>query len=85
MTSGEERLLLRVATTDRNHITMTRVPELRCNHEKADSRLLLHAFRAAHGGSNTIVLRSPDGDVAIIAIGINHTITATMLFNTLTQ
>ena len=70
------------ATTDRSHITMTPVPELRYNYKEADSCLLLHASHAAHRGSTTVVLRSPDSDVAIIAIGIGHTIPATMLFNT---
>ena len=68
MTNGEECHLFQVATTDRSHITMTPVPELRCNHEEADSRLLLYASHTAHCGSSTVVLMSPDSDVAVIAI-----------------
>ena len=85
MTNGEECHLLQVATTDRNHIIMTPVPELRCNHEEAYSRLRHCARPTAHRGSSTMVLRSADSDVATIAIGISHNIPATMLFNTGTQ
>ena len=85
VTNGEECHLLQVAMTDRSHITITPVPELRCNYKEADSRLLLHASHAAHRGSSPVALRSPDSDVTVIAIGISHTIPATMLFNTETQ
>ena len=51
MTNGEECHLFQVATTDRSHIIMTPVPELRCIHEESSSRLL-HAYHAAHIGSN---------------------------------
>ena len=44
---------------------MTLVPELRCNHEESASHLPLHASHMAHRGSNTVVLRSTDSDVAI--------------------
>ena len=85
VTNGEECHLLQVVTTDRSHITMTPVPELRCNHKKADSCLLLRASHLAHHGSSAVVLRSPESDLSIIAIEITHTIPATMLFNIGTQ
>ena len=44
------------------------VPELRCNHEEADTRMLLHAKHA--GGK--CVLHADDTDVLVLLLGHDH-------------
>lgn len=44
------------------------VPELHSDHEEADTRMLLHAAHAHGKGFKTIVINSPDTDVAIITL-----------------
>ena len=46
------------------------VPELRCNHEEADTQILLHAAHEAQNDYSTVYLRSTNIDVAIIAISL---------------
>ena len=58
------------------------VPELSCNHEKADTRLLLHAAHAASHGFTTVILQSPDTDVAVIAVSLVAQVPAQLLFRT---
>ena len=41
-----------------------------CNHEEADTRLLLHAKDAAQQGINRIMIRTVDTDVVILAIAL---------------
>ena len=43
------------------------VPDLACNHIEADTRLLLHAHHAARS-YRTVLIMSPDSDVALIAL-----------------
>ena len=43
------------------------ITELNSNHEEADTRLLLHANHASENGETTIIIKSPDTDVAILA------------------
>ena len=43
--------------------------ELECTHEEADTRMLFHAVRTSPSGFQTIVIRSPDTDVAVLAFG----------------
>ena len=47
--------------------TISHVPELECDHEEADTRMILHA---AHGSRlhDTIVINSPDTDVLVLAL-----------------
>ena len=44
------------------------VPELRCNHEEADTRMLLHA---KHGGGKC-VLYADDTDVLVLVLLLGH-------------
>lgn len=44
------------------------VPELTCDHEEADTRLILHAAHASES-CTTVLIESPDTDVAILALG----------------
>ena len=43
-----------------------------CSLEEADSRMLLHAFDAARKGHTSILLRSVDTDVIIVAVALFH-------------
>ena len=49
-------------------MAVTLVPELRCNHEEADTRMLLHAQHA--GGK--CVLHADDTDVLVLFLGHAH-------------
>ena len=57
------------------------LPYLKSDHEEADTRLLLHANDCA-SSSNTVVIWSPDTDVAVIGIGSADKISANVLFAT---
>ena len=39
-----------------------------CNHEEADTRMLLHASHAASKGHNSIIIRTVDTDVLVLAV-----------------
>ena len=51
------------------HFSVDEVNELACDHEEADTRLLLHSKYAATRSEN-VVIKSPDTDVFIIAIAL---------------
>ena len=61
------------------------VPKLESTQEEADTRLLLHCAHAARQGHQTIVIKSPDTDVAVIACLASHSIPAMILFRTGTK
>ena len=54
-------------------VTCKEVAELHCNHEEADTQLLLHASHAANMHER-IVVRSPDTDVFLLSIAMQQTI-----------
>ena len=56
-------------------------PELYCDHEEADTRLLLHAKHAAESNSS-VIIRSPDTDVAIIALSLLDSLPCPVFFMT---
>ena len=64
----------------KNILEITLLPELTCDHEEADTRLLLHAKHAAAHRFQDVVIRSPDTDVFIIAIA--SPVTCNMFFDT---
>ncbi|KAL8559114.1 hypothetical protein ACOMHN_046162 [Nucella lapillus] len=41
-----------------------------CNHEEADSRMLLHASHAAQHGHHAILIRTVDTDVVVLAVSL---------------
>ena len=45
------------------------VMELKCSHEEADTRMLLHATHASQNGYKTTVLVSEDTDVMVLCLG----------------
>jgi hypothetical protein len=52
-------------------VTCHRVPELTCDHEEADTRLLFHAKHASAQYSRIVIL-SPDTDVFLLAVSHVH-------------
>ena len=43
-----------------------------CNHEEADTRIMLHVKDAVQTGMRQIMIRTVDTDVVVIAISIVH-------------
>lgn len=61
----------RLVSEDGHQIHHSRVPELTCTHEEADTRMFVHAKHASSqegGRAQTVVISSPDTDVAVIGI-----------------
>ena len=54
------------------------VGELSCSHEEADTRMLFHAKHASENGFTSIVVITPDTDVAIICMPFSHQMSATL-------
>ena len=82
VTSGEQCWLFRTGAGDGNSVLRFRVQELECSHEEADTRIFLHAQHAAEAGHSTVIIRSPDTDVAIIACGLAGQISARLILQT---
>ena len=66
-------------------IKQVNMPELCSSHEEADTRLLPHAAHASHAGFNTVVIQSPDADVAILALFFSFEINSQLFFRTGTK
>ena len=60
-------------------VSCDEILELNSNHEEADTKLLLHAKHAAENGERTIVIKSPDTDVAVLACHFSNQIPARLL------
>ena len=60
----------------------TLVHRLYSSHEEAHTRMLLHAKDASEAGWRNVVIKSPDTDVAVLAIGLAHQIQAHRFFLT---
>ena len=45
-----------------------------CNHEEADSRIMLHATHAAHNGHKKLLISIVDTDVVILAVALARTL-----------
>lgn len=69
-------------TSNNDDSTFTPVPALKSTHEEADTRLLLHAQHAASNGYPTVTIKSPDTDVAVLAVAFSHAIPAKIIFLT---
>ena len=66
VTSGEHCTKLYVVDDD---IMQEQVDELSCDHdEEADTRLLLHAAHAGRSSYPSVVIKSPDTDVFVLAL-----------------
>ena len=61
------------------------VSELECDHEEADTRLLLHSSHAVKNGCSSIVVESPDTDVAALMCSHVTSLNASIIFKTGTK
>ena len=52
-----------------------------CNHEEADTRMLVHVEHSLVSGAQTIGINSQDTDVLIIVLGFFHQLQARYNFN----
>ena len=68
------------AATNDARVIVERVPELACDHEEADTRMLLHASHATR--YNNVLVRSPDTDVFVLLLHFSLTIPAKLYFLT---
>jgi hypothetical protein len=71
-----------VAST--NTIACHEVEDLACGHEEADTRMLAHA-KSASAEYSSIIIKSPDTDVFIIALNASLSIRADLYFETGTK
>ena len=71
-----------LTSSDGIAVTTAEVPDLECSHEGADTHLLLHAAHAAANGYTSVVIRSPDTDVAILACTLSSGIATRIRFQT---
>ena len=62
-------------------IVATEIPELQCDHQEADTRLMLHAKHACRTNA-TIVIASPDTDVFLLCASVMHEFTSELYFMT---
>lgn len=61
------------------------VEELKCSHEEADTRMLLHASHASHNGYQTLLIVSEDTDVMMLSLACCKRINALLYQKTGTQ
>ena len=52
-----------------NEVVVEEIQELECDHEEADTRMILHAKQASTNYSN-ILIKSPDTDVMLLSISL---------------
>ena len=50
------------------YLETSAMAELECTHEEAYTRMLFHTVRTSSNGFQTIVIRSPDTDVTVLAV-----------------
>ena len=80
MTHGEMCHCLYVQN---GHVICSEIDELCSSHEETDTRLLLHAFHAScEAHRDTIIIQSPDTDVAVVACSIACDIASQLLLRT---
>ena len=75
----------RLSSDDGVSVTCQCVEDLFCTHEEADTRLLLHAKHAADSGAPSVVIRSPDTDVAVLCCHVQSHLQIPIYFRTGTQ
>ena len=73
VTSEEKCFLFTCGSLNKQLVVCNEFIELRSNHEEVDTRLLLHAKHAALS-SERIIVRSPDTDVFLLCIMMQHSI-----------
>ena len=68
------------AATNDACVIVQQIPELACDHEEADTRMLLHASHATR--YNNVLVRSPDTDVFVLLLHFSFTIPCKLYFLT---
>ena len=63
-------------------VETTEVVELECDHEEADTRLLLHAKHASDHGFSGVAIKSPDTDVFLLIDAMEQNFSADLYFMT---
>ena len=58
-----------VYVTSGQSVISTRPDMMNCNHEEADTRIIVHVLHALHQGMRSIKVRTVDTDVIVILIG----------------
>jgi hypothetical protein len=81
VTRKEKCLLITSGTTQTEHVSTREVPQLECDHEEADTRLLLH-HKASALSHQRIIIKSPDTDVFVLCIARQKTIGKELLMMT---
>ena len=79
VTSKEKCYVFSSNVSDEDNIVCSNCPELRSNHEEADTRMLLHAKHASRS-HDTTVIKSPDTDVFILLVAMLHNFGSKDLF-----
>jgi uncharacterized protein YbdZ (MbtH family) len=62
-------------------VIVEELQELECDHEEAGTRMFVHAHHAAES-VDTVVIKSPDTDVLVIALASQPSINAKLVFDT---
>ena len=75
------RAFCHIIHTVHGKVVTTDVPELTCNHEEADTRLLLHSKHASTAYRN-LIISTPDTDVMVLAIAFSREISAALFLLT---
>jgi len=84
VTAGDQCFRLK-ANDGMTEVIKAEVAGLRCTQEEADTRMLLNAAHTADHGAPGVVIKSPDSDVAVIALSVSHQIKTQLIFRTGTQ
>ena len=73
VTSADKCYLISPGLSQSETVQKIEVAELRCDHEEADTRLLLHSTHAAEAHAD-ILIKSPDTDVFVLCTAMQKTI-----------
>ena len=76
ITAGQECVTVK---STNGVIRASAIEYLASTHEEADTRLVLHTNHAADNGYETVVLKTPDTDVLVIACSVSHHIPCMLL------
>ena len=80
----EEKCYL-LSSDESRQVVHAEVAALRCSHEEADSRLIVHTSHVSTTGHETVVLRSPDTDVTVLGVAHSQDVEARIIFLTGTK
>lgn len=81
VTTKEKCLLFTSGISRADRVLTQEVPQLECDHEEADTRLLLH-FKAAADTHQRIIIKTPDTDVFVLCVAMQKTVDKELLMMT---